>query len=178
MHYDQTLENVTLSAALKQRKIIPERIRENIRLIQTYASQGDNEKPLLGDAETQKNKIRELVQANDDLVQRFMDIKACLEYTNIITPVTIGKREYTIAQLIQYKRMLHPLKHGTLTAMNDMNFSSKSGRGTGAGEKIERYYDEGWKQEKLRESQDFYNEIDIVLETVNATTTLKIPPVV
>lgn len=171
-----SLTEMTIVGAIKELKVIKKRMMKNSTQITKYSSQPDAEKALCGDIETQKKEVKSLIQANEDLAKRFSDIHTALTYTNLIVHVNMDGKDYTIHELILMRRELHTLLGNTYKAMNDSNFDSTMRRqsyGSDGKVHVERFYDEKFKQNKLREIDDLYHAIDARLENVNATTNLQ-----
>ena len=171
------MEEMTIVAAMKELKVLKKRMSKNADLITKYSSQPDSEKPLLGDADKQMAEIKTLIQSSEDLAKRYSDIHANLTYTNLMVKVEVEGKGYTIHELILIRRELHQLRLNSYRAMNDNNFNSTS-RGHSFSSssdnkaRIERFYDEKSKQDKIRELEDLFHSIDVRLENVNATTNL------
>ena len=93
-----------LIEALKIQKRISSRIAKNCDLINKYSSRLSTEKSYFETDEEQKNEIEKLLQSNKDLVNRYLTIKKCIDYTNIVMSVDIDGKRYSIADLLNMKR--------------------------------------------------------------------------
>jgi len=170
------MEKMTIVAAMKELKVVKKRMGKNAELITKYSSQPDSEKPLLGDSEKQMAEIQSLIQSSEDLGQHYSDLHSNLTYTNLMVKVDVEGKEYTIHELILVRRELHNLLLNSYRAMNDNNFNNStrshgySSNATSKEARIERFYDEKSKQDKIRELEDLFHSIDVRLENVNATT--------
>lgn len=175
------LKDMTLVAALKKLKTIEKRMDKNASLIESYASQPSNERPILGTEQDQKKEVASLKQANVDLAKEYSKIYRALTYTNLMVRITIVGMEGCISDFLIMKRKIGTQLKKTYNAMNENTYkrSVQSTRGQLPGsEPIHciRFYDEKTKQEELRKLEDLLAEIDSRLENVNATTTLLEPP--
>ena len=171
------LTKMTIVEGIKELKIIKKKMRKNADLITKYSSQPDSEKALLGDRPAQEAEVKSLVQSTEDLAKEYNAISVALTYTNLIIAVEINGKVHTIHELIQMRRELLELRLKNYQAMNDNNYNSAGRRfGTTSADKvqIERYYDEKWKQGKIRETEDLLHAIDSRLENINATTNLSL----
>lgn len=163
----------TLIESMKELKLIEKRMETNIERINKYASQPSNEKPMFGTPEEQRKEVAQLVQANEDLTQTYTNIKAQVDYTNLITKVEIDGKEYTIHQLLQIRRKLAHFMTMTYKNLNEdsakraMRLAVSKQDGT---VKPERFYDEAERNKKLDFWQSLYHTIDGRLESVNAIT--------
>ena len=175
------LTQMTLVQSIKELKLIKRKIRGNAELIEKYSSQSENEKPLIDTTAAQVAEINSLIQSSESLVKEYSSISSALAYTNLITRININSKDYSIHELICLKRELHDLMILNYRSMNDNNFNknTRMNMNTSPGVKnnVERYYDEKYKQMKIREAEDLFHEIDCRLENVNATTYLSYLPV-
>lgn len=162
-----------LIEAMKRLKVVEKRIACNAEDVQKYASILSNEKPAFDTEDAQKKEIKSLIQSSNDLVGEYLDLKKKIEKTNIGVEVEINGKKYTISDLLVIKRKLARLVLMNYEALNTNAAENKlRHRMTDADIKPVQMYDEKFKNEKLREWQDLYDNIDSRLEVVNATTDL------
>ena len=170
---------MTITEGIKQLKIIQKRMLANQQDINKYASKLNSEKAIFETEEEQKKQVQSLIQANEDLLVRYLDLKKNIEYTNLMIQVDLGGKKYFLSDLIVLKRKLGELIVGTYNQLNTNAASSKMliNRGSntmvdGKPIQVEMMYNEKAKNEKLREWKDLLDAIDGKLETINATTDL------
>lgn len=159
--------------ALKEVKLIEKKIVKNNETIMQYSSQLSNEKPYIGDEKEQTKYVKELIQSNLDLIDRSLILKLKIEKTNNSTIATKrGKREYTITELLAYKRRIGAFERATFSSLTEDNAKRNMAmfRGNDSGISIIRFYDEKSKNEKLGDWLEFSENIDGLLEVLNAST--------
>ena len=165
-----------LIEAMKELGVIEKRIAKNAVSINEYAAVPENERIPFGDKESQRKEVKGLVQANRDLVKRYLELKQRIEVTNLRTRVEINSVTYTISELLVLKRKLSKMMVTTYTALNPQAAQGRvNNTHRGISEKrptIEVYYDEADKVAGIREWDDLYHTIDARLEVINATTAL------
>ena len=165
-----------LIEAMKELKVIEKKMVKNSQSISEYAAVSDNERLPFGNKDAQSKEVRSLIQANGDLLQRYLNLKKQIEKTNLETIVEVNGIKYTISDLLILKRKLAKLMVGTYQALNENAARARvtqMRRGQGEREPvIERYYSEGDKVAGIREWDDLYHAIDSRLEVINATTPL------
>lgn len=163
-----------LTEAMKELKIIEKKMSKNILLIEKYASQPSTDRLYFGERDAQEAEIKSLIQSNHDLSTEYLRIKIAIERTNLATVVEFHGRHISIAELLVFKRKLCTGLIGTYNALDDRGTRTTMRGSLSTGEKvtIERFYSEKFKNDSLRDWQDFYESIDGRLEVVNATTDL------
>jgi len=67
----------------------------------------------------QTGEVKSLIQANEDLVKEYLNLKKRIELTNLKTQVTIGKNSYALADLLVLRRGLSKSMQMTFAALND-----------------------------------------------------------
>jgi len=75
--------------ALKELKLIIKKIEKNADNITQYSSLVSTERPVFGSETDQKNEVSSLIQANKDLMVRYIDLKIRIDRTNMETKVTM-----------------------------------------------------------------------------------------
>jgi hypothetical protein len=167
-----------LIQAMKELRIVEKKMDNNAISIQHYASMVSNEKPYFETEDKQKKEIKSLIQSNQDLMERYLELKKRIEHTNLFTEVEMGGKKYFISDLLVIKRKLAQKMLHTFNSLNDVEGNSRL-RGYGsmtnqAGERphVVRFYREEDKNEGLKVWQDLYDNIESRLEVINATTPL------
>lgn len=167
-----------LIEGMKKLRVIEKRMGENIRSINQYSSMTTNERPYFDTESAQKSKVKELIQANGDLLQEYLWLKRCIEKTNLETIMEIGGVEYTLSELLVIKRKIGSYMLKTYEAMNDNAGNSRLSQYRGATTAdwktptVVRYYSENDKLDGLKKWQELLDNIDSRLEVQNATTEL------
>lgn len=169
-------ETPMLIEGMKELNLILKRMAKNAMQIQEYAAQPSVEKPIFESASDQVTEVTSLAQSSEDLATRYAELHARIAYTNLMTRVSFGGREWSIHELLVYKRKLAKAIEQSYAAMND-NAARMKLRGMAVAEaSIDRYYDERTRNERLRYWEDLYEGISGRLEVVNATTPLAALP--
>ena len=88
---------------MKTLRIIEKKMTSNTSDIQQYASQVSTERPLFETEDKQKRTIRELIQANVDLMKRYLHIKARIEFTNLMTQIEMDGDTYSISNFWSFR---------------------------------------------------------------------------
>ncbi len=164
--------------ALKELKLVEKRIQGNQEQITKYASYVNTDAPLLETELKQRAEVESLIQANNDLIIRYMELKQKVELTNLRTKVTLGGKEWTISQLISLRRGLGKFYISTLQAVNPNTAMARmrqfsNGYDATNPPKVILLWDEAKKNEQLKYwQQEVLDRIDPTLEIVNATTDL------
>jgi hypothetical protein len=161
---------------MKTLGIIEKKMNNNTRDIQRYASQVSTERPLFETEDKQKRAIKELTQANVDLMKRYLHLKTRVEYSNLVTYVEMGGISYSISELLVIQRKLAAMMLGTYNALNDTEGQSRlrltSQPQTGETPHVVRFFREEDKRDQQRVWQDLIDNIITRLEVINATTPL------
>ena len=161
-----------LIEALKSQKKINEKIDRNVRLLEVYATKLSIEKPIFETDESQRNEVQKLLNANLSLVDHYLWLKRCIEYTNVNVKVEIFGKIYTIADLLHLKRVGIEMILKTYKSLNDFNSQQRitTRKNFDRDVTIDYFYDEKEKNDKIKEWRDLYDAIDSKLEIINATT--------
>jgi len=167
---------VKLIEGMKHLRVLEKRMGQQNQRINEYAALVSTEKPHFNNETAQKKEVQQLIQSNMDLVEEYLRTKRAVERTNLATVVAMGKKKYTISDLLVLKRNLEPLVTKTFEALNDRMAQVKMTQMQRvSGDQvitINRMYDEAEKWKQLRYWQELFHEIDSRLEVVNATTDL------
>lgn len=166
-----------LIEGMKSLKVIEKKMQHNAVRITEYAAIVSTEKPIFGTEVEQRKQVEALIQANTDLGTEYLNLKKRVDLTNIQTQVTIGKKAYSISDLLQIKRTVAKLMETTYQALNDQLAERRlvGMRQQAGGDKVarvERMYDETRKYEGLQHWQGLRDEIETRIEVINATTEL------
>ena len=131
--------------------------------------------PTFTTVEEQRAKVHAFIQENIDHAYRKIDLKERINYTNLMTYVTLMGHRWSLQNLLDLQR-------GTLASIRDTYASlsdrtAQSGLRTaptvdGRSPQVVRLYDENYKLTKLDEWDNIKNEIDSRLEVINAMTDL------
>ena len=161
---------------LKKLRIIEKKMSQNTSDIQQYASQVSTERPYFETEDKQKQAIRGLIQSNEDLKVQYLGLKNRIDFTNLMTKVTMNNEPYSIAELLVIQRKLATMMFATYNALNDTEGQRRL-RNTPQSPSerpphVVRYYKEEDKREQQRKWQDLMNDITTRLEVINATTPL------
>jgi neutral trehalase len=165
-----------LIEGMKTLRVIQKRIQQNAERINEYAAIVSTEKPTYGSELEQRKQVESLIQSNLDLSREYLNLKKTIDYTNLMTKVTIGKDTFSISDLLQIRRNIANLMIGTFDALNERKAEARLLRikaiTSDKAPRIERMYDENTKFEGLQYWQGLKDEIEIRLEVINATTEL------
>lgn len=170
-------KDLMLVEGMKTLRVIEKKMTHNQGDIQRYASQVSTEKPYFETEEKQANEVKKLVQANTDLMSRYLNLKQRVEYTNLMTVVEMDGVKYTISELLIIQRKLASMMFSTFNALNDnegnarLRHTPAPQSGTAAPHVV-RFYKEEEKRAGARKWQDLMNNIITRLEVINATTPL------
>ena len=161
---------------MKTLGIIEKKMTNNAQDIQRYASMVSTERPLFESEDKQKQAIKELIQANVDLLKRYLHLKTRVEYSNLMTTVEMGGKFYSVSELLVIDRKLASMMLSTYNALNDKDGQSRlrmsSQPQTGESPHVVRFFREEDKREQQRVWQDLIDNIITRLEVINATTPL------
>lgn len=170
--------------ALKELKLITKKISDNNIRISQYAAVISNERPPLGDEETQKKAVAQLLQSNLDLWDYYMKLKRDIEYTNIMTQIDVGGYKIPISTAIQLVRKsggreihMGDLKRSIWLSLSTNEADARLRRMpplAAATElpKIIPLFDEKKRNEDLQKWMEITSRISATLEVVNATADL------
>jgi len=160
---------------LKRLKVLEKRIVSNCSDITKYASILSTEKPAFESETMQKEEVRQLIQASEDLGAEYLKLKSQIERTNLQVSATINGKTHTLSEFLVIKRKLARMMQGVYNALNT---NAAEGRmhtsrfGNDQKVNIVQLYDESSRNESLRAWQDLYEAVDSRLEVINATEDL------
>ena len=107
-----------LVEGMKRLRVIEKRMAANSGDITRYSSMISTERPQFDTEEKQRKKVKSLAQANTDLMDEYLKLKKCIEFTNLMTQVEIKGTKYRISDLLVIKRKLAKMMQHTYLAMN------------------------------------------------------------
>ena len=169
-------KELMLVEGMKTLRVIEKKMTHNQSDIQRYSSQVSTEKPYFETEEKQANEVYKLVQANTDLMFRYLELKQRVEYTNLMTVVMMDGSKYTISELLIIQRKLASMMFMTYSALNDNEGNARLRHTTtqpgATAPHVVRFYKEEDKRSGARKWQDLMNNIITRLEVINATTPL------
>lgn len=173
-----------LIEGLKQQKHIAKKIEDLQAKIRQHSAYASIERPVYRDEKDpdspaiQTQQINSWVQSCLDLVKYMVQLRLRIQYTNIVTLVTIqiGQSRSitkTIAEWIHWRRELCDMMYRTHAQLTDKNIKEgqlKNSQGEIVDIKIVRCYSPAQRDSTMAEYMDLKNSIDSTLEIVNATT--------
>jgi len=162
--------------ALKEQKLIIQKINSNRENIQKYASGLNTEKLILGTEKDQKAELDSLLQSSEDLITRYIWLKTRVDYTNLKTIIELKGKSYSLAELLIMKRNTNDFRGNVLASFNVNAANMRKRQSTPAAGMPEtvvvQFYDEKKIDQAKRDLMDFHGSIDGTLEVVNATSDL------
>jgi hypothetical protein len=172
---------MTITEGLKRLKLIGKRMVRNRTDLNKYASLVSSEKPFFDNEDVQRKEVAKLIQANCDLETEYCRIKGMVDYTNLVTPVTINDETRTIHSWLCVLRKTGDQMIDTFKSLNSLSAQSRITRyrsdSDSKQQHVIRLYDENEKRNGQRKWEDLTNgEIEGRLEVINATTQLLSPP--
>lgn len=176
-------DGMTITEGLKRLKLLQKRMDRNCEDIAKYSSLLSNEKPYFDNEQKQREEVQQLIQANIDLEREYCSVKTAIDYTNIMTTVTIDDDTRSIHDWLTVLRKTGNTLIRTYKGLNThearkrlTRFSTRSGDVTPPS--VIRLYDENDKRNGQRKWEDLTagKIIEGRLEVVNATTKLIVPP--
>ena len=177
------MSDMTIVEGLKKLKRIEKRMARNSDEIQKYSSILSTEKPVFETEKKQREEVQSLIQSNIDLDAEYCRIKAMIDYTNLVTVVTIGEETRSIHSWLTLLRRTGGQLINTYRSLTTKEADSRQGRyrdtTTGLTPQVIRLYDENDKRNGMRKWEDLISgkEIEGRLEVINATTQLLDLPV-
>lgn len=147
--------------------------------IKQYCADLDCETPTYPD---QKRQISEWLQAHGDIIKEILSLKKRIQYTNVMTIVSIeldGKFvEKSITEWLERRRELAKLQEECWRSLTDRNLKETYTNQLTANTpqnviKRRLYFDPIERDKKVELYRNEPSKIDGILETINATTDLK-----
>ncbi len=172
---------MTITEGLKKLRLIDKRMGKNCDEIEKYSSLLSNEKPIFDSETKQREEVQKLIQSNMDLESEYCKIKSMVDFTNLVTVVTIDDETRSIHSWLVVLRKTGKQLIQTYRSLSTAEARRSQGRfrdkDTLAPTTI-RLYDENDKRAGQRKWEDLTSgkTIEGRLEVVNATTQLVEPP--
>lgn len=173
---------MTITEGLKKLRLIDKRMSKNCDEIEKYSSLLSNEKPIFDTESNQREEVQKLIQSNTDLEAEYCKIKSMVDFTNLVTVVTIDDETRSIHSWLTVlrktgSRLIQTYKALSTTEANrnQIRYTNKESLSP----TVIRLYDENDKRAGQRKWEDLTSgkTIEGRLEVVNATTQLVEPPV-
>lgn len=172
-----------LIEGLKMQKDLARKVDDLRKKIQVHASYSSIERPVYQDKEepdspkAQTEQVRQWVQSCGDIVKMIANLRLRVQYTNLITPVTIelgGKKiTKTIAEWIHWRRDFADMHYQVHSCLTDKNIREGIITNT-QNEKVQvnivRCYEPAARDASMELYRSMKYQIDSTLEIVNATT--------
>lgn len=163
--------------ALKSVKELAVKADDLRKKIQQHSAHLSIETPVYPD---QKSQVQKWLQAHEDITREIAALSVRIAKTNVLTLVQIKiggtMLSKTITEWILRRRTLAGLDMGAWAQLSDRNLKEGMIPSTQGGEMtkitIVRCYDPVTRDEKVALYKGEPHSIDVVLETVNATTDL------
>lgn len=177
--------DMTITEGLKKLKLLEKRIQKNCAEIVKYSSLLSTERPIFDTEEKQREEVRKLIQANNDLEREYCRIKSMIDYTNLMIYVQIEDENRSIHDWLTLLRKTGKLLIQTYDSLTEKDAMTRMtvrnvrdlAKDTQA-PTVLRMYDENTKRNQLRKWEDLISgkTIEGRLEVINATTKLMEPP--
>lgn len=110
-----------LIEALNELALTEKKLNSKLEFIRRYSARPNFRDDAFGGT-TDKNeskKVTEAIQSANDLIERHEALKRDIDYTNMVTKVRVGSKEYSIHSLILHKRFLCKLKSSVYSSLSD-----------------------------------------------------------
>jgi len=170
---------MTITEGLKKLKLLDKRMTKNCKEIEKYSSLMSNEKPIFDTEAKQREEVQKLIQANTDLANEYCQIKAQVDYSNLMISVTIGDDTRTIHGWLTVLRKTAAIMTQTYKSLSTKAATkTRSSWGSSLSKEATapttiRLYDENEKRAGERKWDDLTDGIiEGRLEVINATTEL------
>ena len=166
--------------ALKRMKSIKQEVEATRLMIAAHCADYQNESPVYGTPEAQSAQIVSWLKSIEDKLKNFSELSLRVQYTNLVTPVTIqitdDKRlTLPLQEWVLLRREITPIKSLVYGSIGDRSLKDKEVR-TSAGSTetvpVRRYYDPIHRDKMVMLYKTLPSVIDSHLEVVNATTPL------
>lgn len=163
--------------ALKELPLIEKKITKNNELLQKYSSYASHVGSDFKNEKEQLAKVNSIIQANNDLVNRYLSLKRNLTLTNATVEVEINNLKLSIVEWLAYKTTCYKLLINSFDNLNISNAEQQFNKvkpnvKEGDTMSIIKCYVEQDKLAAKEKIQDTMDKIDSTLEIVNATTDL------
>jgi hypothetical protein len=169
-----------LIEAMNELKLTEKKLQAKLAFIQRYSARPNFRDDAFGGNESKK--VAEAIQSANDLIGRHEELKRNIDFTNLVTKVRIGTKEYSIHSLILHKRFLCKLKASVYGSLNDSQAQSEVAQlRTRPGEskvnaQVIYNFDIMDRDAKQAELMELQSNIDSALQIANAKLDLKEAP--
>src|SRR5258705_12910319 len=90
--------------ALKELRLLEKKIERNQEYIERYSSMISTQVPTFTTVEEQRAKVHAFIQENIDHAYRKIDLKERINYTNLMTYVTLMGHRWSLQNLLDLQR--------------------------------------------------------------------------
>jgi len=165
-----------LIEALQKVKIHKDRLKGKAADIEKYASMVSTAVPQFDTVEAQRDKVKELLQGNKDLVTYDNEIRRRIILTNLLTRVFFAGTERSLQEILDGHRHGIPAMRRGYEALNENSGTRNLHRAPsveGKPTQVVRLYSEQERLDGLKWCDDFEDEYRTRIEVINATTPLQ-----
>lgn len=167
--------------AMNELKLTEKKLSQRLAFIQRYAARPSFRDDAFGGAESAK--VAQAVQSANDLIAQHEAMKRAIDYTNLMTNVTVAGKEYSIHSLILHKRFLLKLKSNVVASLNDQQAKAevaqlmqRGGTEQKVNAQVVYNYNIQEKEDQLTKLAEMASSIDSTLQIANAQLDLKEAP--
>lgn len=173
-----------LIEALNRLALTEKKLQSKYSFIQRYSARPNfRDDAFAGKAgENEAKKVAEAIQGANDLIDEHEKLKRDIDYTNMVTKVRVGTKEYSIHSLILHKRFLCKLKSQVYGSLSDAQAHAEVNalRSKQGEQKINAQvvynFDVSEREAKQVEFMELQSNIDSALQIANAKIDLKEAP--
>lgn len=173
-----------LIEALNELALTEKKLQSKYSFIQRYSARPNfRDDAFAGKTgESEAKKVAEAIQSANDLIDKHEKLKRDIDYTNMVTKVRVGSKEYSIHSLILHKRFLCKLKTQVYTSLSDAQAQMEVNqlRAKGGDQKVNVQvvynFDLADREAKQVEFMELSTNIDSALQIANAKIDLKEAP--
>ena len=174
-------QGMTISAALKERKLIDSKITSATTNIADLCAHLSTCEPSY---KNQEEKVKSLIQRVTDLEQRKFDLMVAIEKTNLETVVEFKGKQYTLRRILFLKGVRgradlsgHSIRLALIKALHaDVQLQHEAdmhNRKKAENEKpisVVRYFEPNWRDRQKEELQELMLNLDTLIERANLMT--------
>lgn len=178
-------EQLTIQDGLSELKLINQKLERNNQLIRTYSSKKEGDPDQI---ENQKEYMKGLIQAGNDLLKRYLGIKIAIQKANLFASFEFEGTSYTLAEALVYKQGLLDMYEQLVNSLSSRTADEsirRSGITGNIGQLDEDqlkalklvpklFYSEEKKQAKLDELLELRAHLDRLIDKLNHQTILNI----
>lgn len=172
-HFFERENDMKIVEALKELKTLDKRITKQCEKITLYASGLEGQPAFESDSE-QEREVQALIQSNKDLIARRTELRLAIYKTNLSERIDTVLGNITIAEAIILRDGSLNYYNKTYESLNDksggqkFNDAARLGVDAANPPRLKRYYKESVKNDELSKYEAFKDQIDGILEVVNA----------